>query len=429
MKKIIIFKNRIQKSGYIKNTMFLVTGSAIAQVLPLLFSPILARLYQPEDFGILATFLSFIAILGTISTFKLELAILVPKDEEEGLMLTRICMLLVLFFIIFITLGLLLFGNLLIQTLHLGQLNYYYLFLLFIPVSSFFFGYNTVLMNLNNRMLQYKTMGISQATKSSTAVAMQLIFGFLNFKQWGLIFGQFISYFTGNRVLSVKTKFRLPSIFKIKKQELVYYIKKYKHFFLYAFPSSIINVFYLNLTNVFMSISFSAKQVGLYSMTNKILGSPSFIISQSVGSVYYQRACREIDDKGTCSRSFIHTFLILVSISLVVFTTAFFSVQWVIPFVLGKEWVKSVAIAHYVIPLFATNFISSPLALTLQAANRQKIGLIINSFRLLNVVVSYLLLAKYFDFDTTVLIFSLTASALSGILILYCFWVSKQKRL
>jgi O-antigen/teichoic acid export membrane protein len=88
-----------------------------------------------------------------------------------------------------------------------------------------------------------------------------------------------------------------------------------------------------------------------------------------------------------------------------------------------------VTIAHYVIPLFATNFISSPLALTLQATNRQKIGLVINTFRLLNVIVSYLLLAKYFDFDTTVLIFSLTASTLSGILIFYCFWVSKQKRL
>jgi O-antigen/teichoic acid export membrane protein len=429
MKRIIIFKNRIQKSGYVKNTMFLVTGSAIAQALPLLFSPILARLYKPEDFGVLATFLSFIAILGTISTFKLELAILVPKDEEEGLTLTRICMLLVLFFTIFITLNLLLFGNLLIQTLHLSHLNYYYLFLLFIPVSSFFFSYNTVLMNLNNRLIQYKTMGISQVTKSATAVITQLILGFLNFKQWGLVCGQFISYFTGNRVLAVKTKFRLPGMLKIKKPEFLYYTKKYKHFFLYAFPSSIINVLYLNLTNVFMSVSFSSRQVGLYSMTNKILGSPSYIISQSIGSVYYQRACREIDDKGTCSRSFIHTFLILASISLVVFTTAFFCVQWVIPLLLGKEWIKSVTIAHYVIPLFATNFISSPLALTLQATNRQKIGLVINTFRLLNVIVSYLLLAKYFDFDTTVLIFSLTASALSGILILYCFWVSKQKRL
>ena len=40
------------KSEFAKNVLTLMTGTTIAQAIPIAISPILTRLYTPEDFGV-----------------------------------------------------------------------------------------------------------------------------------------------------------------------------------------------------------------------------------------------------------------------------------------------------------------------------------------------------------------------------------------
>ena len=54
------------KSSFTKNVLTLMTGTAVAQAIPIAISPILTRLYTPSDFGVFALFFSIVAILGTV---------------------------------------------------------------------------------------------------------------------------------------------------------------------------------------------------------------------------------------------------------------------------------------------------------------------------------------------------------------------------
>ena len=48
------------KSEFAKNVLTLMTGTTIAQAIPIAISPILTRLYTPEDFGVFALNILFI---------------------------------------------------------------------------------------------------------------------------------------------------------------------------------------------------------------------------------------------------------------------------------------------------------------------------------------------------------------------------------
>ena len=59
-------------------------GTAIAQGINILSTPILSRMYSPEDFGIAAVFVSLIFLLSVVASLRYELAIPLPKTERHA---------------------------------------------------------------------------------------------------------------------------------------------------------------------------------------------------------------------------------------------------------------------------------------------------------------------------------------------------------
>ena len=73
------------KSELVRNILILMTGSTIAQAIPIAISPLLTRLYTPEDFGILALYISIASILAVIISMRYEIAIVQPvKDFKQS---------------------------------------------------------------------------------------------------------------------------------------------------------------------------------------------------------------------------------------------------------------------------------------------------------------------------------------------------------
>ena len=74
-------KNR---SEFEKNVVKLISGTAVAQIISVLISPILTRLYTPEEFGIFTIIVSIYAMLALITGGRYEVAILLPKKKSDA---------------------------------------------------------------------------------------------------------------------------------------------------------------------------------------------------------------------------------------------------------------------------------------------------------------------------------------------------------
>ena len=75
----------IPKEEFSKNVLTLVSGTAIAQIIPIAISPVLTRIYTPEEFGIYAIFTSIVIIFSVISNGRYELAIVLPEKDEDAI--------------------------------------------------------------------------------------------------------------------------------------------------------------------------------------------------------------------------------------------------------------------------------------------------------------------------------------------------------
>ncbi len=60
----------------------LASGTAIAQLMLVLATPLLTRLYTPADYGTLAVYSSTLTVLLVLASLRYESAIPLPEDED-----------------------------------------------------------------------------------------------------------------------------------------------------------------------------------------------------------------------------------------------------------------------------------------------------------------------------------------------------------
>lgn len=75
---------KLFKSQYARDASTLMVGTTLGMVIQLLSSPLLSRLYNDSAFGVLQLFSSTYAILSIIATLRYELAIMLPKSDDDA---------------------------------------------------------------------------------------------------------------------------------------------------------------------------------------------------------------------------------------------------------------------------------------------------------------------------------------------------------
>ena len=68
-----------KKSELRRNFLILSSGTALSEIIPVLASPILTRLYTPEEFGVFMFYFTIAGVLSSVSMGKYETAIVLPK--------------------------------------------------------------------------------------------------------------------------------------------------------------------------------------------------------------------------------------------------------------------------------------------------------------------------------------------------------------
>ena len=71
------------QSEFIRNTLKLLTGTVLSSAIGLITLPIVTRLYTAEDFGNYQLFYSTVVVLGGVACLKYELAIVLPKKDDD----------------------------------------------------------------------------------------------------------------------------------------------------------------------------------------------------------------------------------------------------------------------------------------------------------------------------------------------------------
>lgn len=366
-----MINKRLPAGSFGRNVVTLMTGTTVAQAIPIAISPILTRLYSPSDFGLLALFVSLTSICGSVANGRYELAIVLPVKDEEAINITALCVLIAAFFSIVLLAVVLIFHDYIVVKLGNPDLA---LWLYFVPLAVFLVGLFNALNYFHVRTKKYKDIANATVNKSIATAATQLFLGFAKAGSSGLVLGQMVSYITGNTVLSkniLKEKILLKSVNKTEIKRLA---ARYADFPKYSMWSILANTLAYNLVNVFISYLFGAAVLGFYSIGNRVLGAPSSLVGTSFGQVFMQRATEEKNKTGSATNIFLKTSKTLLLIGLPPFILLYFIMEDLFAFVFGPEWRIAGTYAKIMLPLFFVRFFISPLSVLNSVFEKQQIS-------------------------------------------------------
>ena len=84
-------------SKFFKNVLAMVSGTTLAQLLPLAVSPLLTRYYTEADFGIMGTITSISDIIAVAICGRYQLAIMLPKSRQKAFSLSVLSIIIAIF--------------------------------------------------------------------------------------------------------------------------------------------------------------------------------------------------------------------------------------------------------------------------------------------------------------------------------------------
>ena len=411
------------KSEFNRNILTLMTGTTIAQAIPIAISPILTRIYTPEDFGIFAIFLAITLIIGSIANGRYELAIMIPKKDEDAINIfalgfiitTSISLLLLVLVLIFQT-----YFTYLLKNEEIG------VWLYFVPISVFFFGIFNILNYFNNRKKNYKDISNANILKSIVAAIIQLSIGLIQQGATGLISGQIISQFFANTKLLkniIKDKILIS---KITKKKIIALAKKYKNFPKYSMPSGLLNITSLQVPVFLLGAFFNTAIVGFYSLSYRFINLPMSIIGSSIGQVFFQKSSELKNDKKALKKITLQTYKKLFKIGILPFAIITVFGDYIFAFVFGKDWIVAGEYAQLLAIWILFLFIHSPITNLFATLEKQKDALLFNIIIIFSRIL-ILSLGGYFfkDIYITIFLYSVLGIFLNLCILFYFFKLLK----
>lgn len=397
-------------SRFSYDVLTIVTGTTIAQLLTILFAPIITRLYGPEAFGLLAIFTSITSIFGVIVCLRYELAIMLPKSDEEAANVFGLCII-IIFIMSTLSIPLLFLSQKYIEQLfNAPQLGP---FLLFIPPMIFLGGVFLVLNYWNTRTRQFHRLSIAQVTKSASVTGIQLGIGFIGYTSGGvligaMIFGQFVSTFIlGIQIIRCHISFFMQHI---TMDGMFAVLKQYKNFPKYDIWSALLNTVTLMLPVFILTVYFNPTIVGYYAVGLMVLEFPLSFIEGAIAQVFFQKAAE--------AKNISHQKLkeiVLQTVKPLIFVVFFPAILLILigpeifSVIFGARWEEAGNYVRFLSLWIGIGFIASSISSLFSIFQKQRFTLIFNALQLISQIIALIVGALTGNALNAIILFSLVA--------------------
>jgi O-antigen/teichoic acid export membrane protein len=413
---ILIKLKEMFKSRFVKNITLVASGTAFAQLLSILLSPIITRIYSPEEYGILSVFVSLLSLLSVGATLNYHRAIPLAENDKKSFNVIALSFIILSLFTGIISAVLLFKGEGLINLLNSTTLlNYMFV----IPVGVFFLGVYNILLHWSLRIKDFKTLTRTKVTQSVAANLSKIAFGLFGFGSAGLLIGQIIGQSGGicrlSKPLLAQKKEFMKSI-DIKQIKII--AKRYVKFPIYTTPGGYVYTAGNQAPIIILSLTFGTSVVGFYGLANSIVNLPISLLATSVSQVFYSEAARIGKENLRKIRTLsIKLSLKLALIGLIPLMVFVLLGPWLFSSVFGATWYDAGVYAQVLSIGAYTHFVILPITRVLEILEKQQIALIINVFRLI-AIISAFFISSFSDFTPLLtMVMYVTVSSLSYLIL------------
>ena len=363
-----MMKKLIPDNEFVKNFFTLMTGNVIAQLIPVLFSPLLTRLFSPAEFGLLGLFMVITNSFSVIGAARYEMAIMLPEKDDEAKNVFALSLFIsICTGIIFGTLTYF-FHDLIIDKLQRPDFSS---LLYLAPVVILFISLYQALNYWLIRKKEFRKNAVNKIGQTFTSTAGSIVLGLL-----GVPYGIVIGYALGWVAINFVGWFQLRMTgFKkegITKEGMRKMFSVHSDFLTYNALPALMNSISTSLPLFFINLFYTSAIAGYFTLARQVLIVPVSFISYAVSQVLFQRATEKIQKKVSIKKEFNNLFMLLAAIAASVFIVVASTGPWLFSLVFGAKWQEAGEFARILALSCSLQFLVSSFSILLPALGRVK---------------------------------------------------------
>lgn len=360
-----------KKSEFRRNSLILIIGTGLSQLIPLAIQPIVRRIFSDDDFGLFAQYYSLVAIISIIASLKYERSIVIPKDDRSAIHLLLGSILLNGLTSAVVLIILLLFGKWVFAQFGFAEELIHYVWL--IPVSIFLISTNIAINFWLTRKKRFKGQVYNKTFRRATEAGSRVALGKASVNG-GLIFGSLIGDFC-NLMMSLFQFKRSGGSFKdVDRETLKENLEAQNEFPKFALFPAVLNVVSTHFPVFLLSAFYSDAIVGQFDGTREVLSAPLALVSISISQVLYQRIVDDINNGKKIGSLMRNNMLFLTALGTVGILIFYFFGEPIYTFIFGDEWSMAGKFSAILVFSYSIRFIVSPLTIVFTALKRLKVS-------------------------------------------------------
>jgi len=346
-------------SRFRQNFVKVAKANFLAQLLSLLASPLLTRLYSPADYGTVALFSSLLGILLAFATLRFDWS--VPNATSR----TQAAALLVIGFLALTFVSITTFSMLWLFASEWTFWQGFQVlrpFLLLLPVALIGGSFHQLMQAWFIREANLTAVSRTKVTQSIVSTGLNVAGGILQLGAWGLIFSSVVGAWVGIGTLlrhadGLKAGLLRLSVMKVRASWLRFWRESF-----FSTLVTIINTASLTVTPLLLAQFYSATELGWYALMLRLAIIPTGIFTGAIGQSFWAEAASLVKtDRARLRMLYLRTSrgMVLLAIPVVV-------ICLLGPFytgvVFGEEWTSAGYILAALSPLIFGQIVVSPLS-------------------------------------------------------------------
>jgi O-antigen/teichoic acid export membrane protein len=350
-------------ASFTRNMLTLLSGTAIAQLIPLLATPVLTRIYTPEQFGALAILLAVANPLSLLVCGRYDLTVVLPRDDERANVLARLALLLAM--VVSLLLGGLLWSfREPLSGLMGGEVALTPVLLA--PLLFLLMGFFQPLNNWLIRKQAFRAMSVNKMVQTTGITLVSLGLGWWAFEH-GLMVGYVAGWalYVAFGAMQVRWKgFRFrPLQFAAMREAAM----AYRSFPLYNALPAVMNTATLSIPVFLLTRVFDEQVTGQFNLCRQTIFLPVTFFATSFMQVYMQRASSTVAEGGAVLPSLRRSVQLLGGLALALVLVLLTAGPFLFGLVFGAQWTEAGTYARILALPIALQFVVVPLTPLLPA--------------------------------------------------------------
>lgn len=353
------------------------SGTVVAQLISLVATIFLARLYSSSAFGFLAVVGALAGLFAPLVLMRFDSALMLPRSRRTASALfvssalSAIC-------------GSALIGLALHAVVATGLSNEWSE----LPALGFWVGLTTLLTaaftlasQIALRSHKYGAVGTRNAIQSAAVAIAQVLSTSLG--TIGLVIGQSLGRLVGIVPLLAASRREFSPF---SRADMTQAWRTYWKFPALFAPSAVLNGVGVFAPTLFVGLWFGIQDAGQWGMAERVLAVPLSLVGAVAGQVIEASFASNVRNKeGDPVRSFLRASIALSGVGVLIVVAVIILAPMVIPSLLGPGWGKAASIMQLLSIMVAIRLVASPLSKILLVNQAAVLNLALDTSRVLAV--------------------------------------------